>query len=47
MDNRFRLLPEPKLPLWWKVWAAFCVTVGLTVLVVVLWAIVKLVNKYA
>lgn len=34
------------MPLWFKLWAAFSALVGLTVVGVVIWAIVKLVTKY-
>lgn len=52
MDPRHpgrRQLPEPKLPpvpLGWKLWAVFCGAVGLGVLGVAVWAVIKLVNHF-
>jgi hypothetical protein len=46
MIRRHDHIEHPKVPWGWRLWFAFCALVSLTVIGVVLWAIVKLVNRY-
>lgn len=49
MRDRYRFSWQPKpppMPLGFKIWMAFCGVLGLTILGVVLWAVIRVVNHY-
>lgn len=47
-ESRYRhpRKPEPFAPTWFKVWFAFCALIGLGLLGLIVWAVIKLVNHF-
>lgn len=37
-------VPESKVPLWFKLWFAFCALLGLGLIGVLVWALISMVN---
>lgn len=42
-----RLQDRHRMPLWFKLWFAFCAVLGLSLIGVAVWALITVVNRYA